>query len=434
MRRSEGWSAAQTVVGEVHAFKKYLTESVLVVAILLVFGITSLFNQAYIDNFYYNVTRLILQNAAILGIVALGAAVVIISGGIDLSSGSMMALSGSVVCLTMLFLARKLAPEAADATASIPVWAIAVAVAMALAVSLLVGTLHCWLITVVQLPPFVATLASLVGLRSLALIMNKAVTAELGNQSIKVNIQDPKFFAIGDKWWVPVLVFLFLALVLHGILKHTVLGRHLYALGGNEQAARISGIRTERLKWFAYCFAAFTASVAGVLLASRIQQSDPASQGLSMELYAIAAAVIGGCSLAGGIGRVSGVMLGALFLNVVIDAVAKLIRAGSDDFKGMIVGLLVVLAVAFNQLTGAQGGWKKQFFPGWLGGITIFTIGLLAGGVLAFSLRMSGDGNAWWTGGISGCSVMVLLTGIRFASSVASRRAMSGRKQHTELN
>lgn len=403
-------------------YKKYLTELVLVVAIVLVFGITALFNDAYLSNFYYNVTRLILQNAAILGIVALGAAVVIISGGIDLSAGSMMALSGSVACLTMLVLANWIRPDAPDPTVDLPRWIIAVAILASVAVALLVGTLHTWLITVVQLPPFVATLASLVGLRSLALIMNKAVTAEMGSQSIKVNVQDAGFFAIGDNWQVPVLVFVVMSLLLAVVMYRTVLGRHLYAMGGNETAARLSGIRTERLKWFAYCFSSVTAAIAGVLLASRIQQSDPASQGLSMELYAIASAVIGGCSLAGGVGRISGVMLGSVFLHTVIDAVAKLIRAGSDDFKGMIVGLLVVLAVAFNQLAGTQGGWKKQFFPGWLGWVTIFTISLLVGSVLAFSLRMSNDLNAWRTGGLTALGVAGLLVAVRLTSEWAGRK------------
>ena len=257
--------------------KKYLTEFVLILGIICVFGITAMFNEAYIERFWYNITTLILQPAAILGIFALGAAVVIISGGIDLSSGSMIALGASVVCLTMWVISKWLFPEAEDPTVNIPIWVITVAILVTLLVALLIGTLHTWLITVIHLPPFVATLASLVGLRSLAIIMNKAVSAEMGTQQIKVNIQDTKFFAIGDEWWVPVVVFLVLAAILYVILNHTVLGRHLYAMGGNEEAAKLSGIRTDRLKWFAYCFASLTAAIAGILYASRIQQADPES-------------------------------------------------------------------------------------------------------------------------------------------------------------
>ncbi|MEQ1906603.1 MAG: ABC transporter permease [Pirellulaceae bacterium] len=398
-------------------FKRYQTELVLLLGIVLVYGLTALFNDAYVTRFYYNVTTLILHPAAILGIFALGAAVVIISGGIDLSSGSMIALSAAIVCLSISLFSKWVFPDAE----SLPAWGHAAAFAITLLVSLLVGTIHAWLITAIRLPPFVATLASLVGLRSLAIIMNKAVTSEMGAQSIKVNVKDPTFFAIGEHWWVAVLVFLTLAVFLHVVLNHTVLGRHLYALGGNEQAAKLSGIRTERLKWFTYCFAAFTAAIAGILYASRIQQSDPESQGRAGELFAIAAAVIGGCSLAGGVGRVSGVMLGAVFLHVVIDSVAKLIKSGSDDFQGMIVGFLVVLAVAFNQLTDSKEGWRKQFFPGAMGVVAIFTIGLLVASVSAFSLEMSGKDTSWRDGGLAGVLTMIVLTVLRFSSSIAAR-------------
>ena len=409
--------------------RKYLTEIVLIAGILVVFSVTACINDAYVSRFSYNASRLILQPAAILGIFALGAAVVIIAGGIDLSSGSMIAFSSSIACLSMLVMANWLNPDAVNPTADIPGWVIGVAIAITLAVSLLIGTLHTWLITVVRLPPFVATLASLVGLRSLAIIMNKAVTAEFGTQTIKVNIQDPKFYALGDNIWISVTVFLVIALVLYVILNHTVLGRHLYAMGGNEEAARLSGIRTDRLKWFAYCFASFTAAVAGNLFASLIQQSDPESQGVAQELFAIAAAVIGGCSLAGGIGRVSGVVLGAVFLRVVIDAVAKLIPSASDDFKGMIVGLLVVLAVAFNQLTDSREGFRKQFFPGWLGGVSIFTIGLLSGAVLAFSLEMSGDAGSWKKGLVVGLAIVGLLTATKFFSGWMAAKSLASKSQ-----
>ncbi|MBX3419822.1 MAG: ABC transporter permease [Pirellulaceae bacterium] len=397
--------------------KKYQTELVLLIGIVLVYGITAYFNDAYIERFQYNVTTLILHPAAILGIFALGAAVVIISGGIDLSSGSMIALSAATVCLLMVLFSHW--GFATDGR--LPAWCIAAAMGATLLMGLLVGTIHTWLITVVQLPPFVATLASLVGLRSLAIIMNKAVTASMGNQSIKVNVNDPTFFTIGEQWWIAMAVFLVLALFLYVILNHTVLGRHLYALGGNEQAAKLSGIRTERLKWFAYSFAAFTAAVAGILFAARIQQSDPESQGRAGELFAIAAAVIGGCSLAGGIGRVTGVVLGAIFLRTVIDAVAKLVTAGSDDFEGMIVGLLVVLAVAFNQLTDSKEGWRKQFFPGFFGTAALASVSLLVMAVASFSLRMSGRETAWRDGILAGVLTAIVLTVFKLVAIFAKR-------------
>lgn len=357
---------------------KHLTEIVLLLGVLVVFGFTACVNDAYTTRFTYNVQHII-RYTSMLGIFAIGASIVIVSGGIDLSSGSMIAFGGMICCMVISVLAHLVAPDSSDPTWGVPTWIIVVAVLATLSVGVLVGTLHTWLITVVGLPPFVATLASLVGLRSLALIMTKAVTAWQGQQAFKINIQDESFGLLGSKWWIPLLVFLIVAALAWILMNKTVVGRHLYAMGGNEEAARLSGIRTDRLKWLAYCIGTMTAAIAGILFSSEVGSSDPQTQGVGYELYAIAAAVVGGCSLQGGVGRISGVVLGALFLRVVIDAVAKLIGSGSSDYEGLIVGLLVVLAVAFNQLSGQQGGWKKQFFPGMLGWATIPTISCVVG-------------------------------------------------------
>lgn len=370
---------------------KHLTEIVLIIGCVAVFFATTLFNDSYLLRFQYNFEQIIRQ-ASMLGIFAIGAGIVIIAGGIDLSSGSMIAFGGSICCMIIFSLAKALAPDVSDPTAEVPGWIIGVAILTTLLVGFLVGTFHTWLITVVRLPPFVATLASLVGLRSLARILNQAVTATLDTRSTKINIQDQSFGALGSEWWIPLVIFLTLAILAWLLMNKTVVGRHLYAMGGNEEAARLSGIRTDRLKWLAYCIGTMTAAIAGVLFSSEVGSADPQTQGMGYELFAIAAAVVGGCSLQGGVGRVSGVVLGALFLRVVIDAVAKVIRSGSDDYQGIIVGLLVVLAVAFNQISGQAAGWKKQFFPGVLGWITIPILSGLVGGVFAAANVLSPDG------------------------------------------
>ena len=153
--------------------------------------------------------------------------------------------------------------------------------------------------------------------------MNQAVSASLGHRANKINIQDPAYGLFGSEWWIPLVIFVALAVLAWVLMNKTVLGRHLYAMGGNEEAARLSGIRTERLKWVAYCIGTMTASIAGILYSSEVGSSDPQTQGMGYELFAIAAAVVGGCSLQGGVGRVTGIVLGALFLRVVIDAVAQ---------------------------------------------------------------------------------------------------------------
>jgi ribose/xylose/arabinose/galactoside ABC-type transport system permease subunit len=300
----------------------------------------------------------------------------------------MIAFSGSTCALVMQMLSPMTdrgGPDTSDLA-----WYVFVAgISASILVGVLVGTLHAWLITAVGLPPFVATLASLVGLRSLARVINPVATGWLGDSKMKVNVDDPTFTQLGTRWPVPVAVFLVVGLVTWLLLSRTVLGRHLYALGGNEQAARLSGIRTERLKWLAYVFSAVTASIAGVLYTAEVSAADPQTQGMGYELKAIAASVVGGCSLQGGVGTTSGVMLGVLFLRVVTDAVAKIIGSGSDDYEGMIVGLLV-LAVALNALR-SEGGQRRKFFPGLLGWVTIPILAGLLGVVVCVTGGRGGD-------------------------------------------
>jgi ribose/xylose/arabinose/galactoside ABC-type transport system permease subunit len=242
-----------------------------------------------------------------------------------------------------------------------------------------IGTLHTWLITAIRLPPFVATLATLVGLRSFARAMCEFVTLQRrGSQNQLINVNTPFFQFVKEHGvWLSMGTFIALAILTWLILSRTVLGRHLYALGGNEQAARLSGIRTENVKWFAYCYGAMTAAIAGIFMMADVSMAQPVNQAMGMELNAIAAAVVGGCSLQGGIGSVTGTVLGALFLRLVIDSVAKLFKAGADVYEGMIVGVVVVLAVTFTQFRQyrASGG---GFFAGVRG---LFAIPTLALGV-----------------------------------------------------
>jgi ribose/xylose/arabinose/galactoside ABC-type transport system permease subunit len=353
----------------------------LVLAIAVVVVLTTIASEAYRDKPWQNAQE-ILRQTSLLGVFALGAAIVIISGGIDLSSGSVIAFSGSICAAIMLALAP--VDDAGNRTTDqLGPAVFAAGILGSLAVGFLIGTLHAWLICAVGLPPFVATLASLVGLRSLARVFVQAVTAELSpthNPSQQIYINDRVFARLGTTWWIPLAIFLTLSLLAWLLMSRTVVGRHLYAMGGNEAAARLSGIRTDRLKWLAYCIAAMTASVAGVLYAAEVGTASPQTQGKGYELNAIAAAVVGGCSLQGGVGLIPGTMLGVLFLRVVIDSVAKVIRFGSaDDYEGVIVGFLVVLAVAFNELRQARAGERKQFFAGLLGLVAIGVLAFLAG-------------------------------------------------------
>jgi ribose/xylose/arabinose/galactoside ABC-type transport system permease subunit len=382
-------------------------EWALLAAIVVAVGVTALVDANH--SYWFRPLeslRDIARNTALLGIFALGATVVIIAGGIDLSAGSMIALSGTVAAATML----ALAPAAVLGFKPVGPAIVAVACLASLAVGFLVGTLHAWLITAIRLPPFIATLATLVGLRSFARALCESTTAAFTpTKSALVNVSDPLFKAVRDNVWIPVAVFGLLAFATWLILTRTVLGRHIHALGGNEQAARLAGIRTDNVKWFAYCFGAMTAALAGLFYVANESVAAPVNQGRGHELNAIAAAVVGGCSLTGGVGTVPGTVLGAIFLRVVIDAVSKIIKTGADVYEGLIVGIVVVIAVTFSQVGQlAKGG--RRLLPGLLGLVAIPTLALLCGAVVA----MTASGPA---GIAAGLAALLFLAAVRLWES-----------------
>jgi ribose/xylose/arabinose/galactoside ABC-type transport system permease subunit len=399
-------------------------ELALLVAILLVVVITAAVdsNHSYVRDPYTSF-RDIARNVALLGIFALGAAVVIIAGGIDLSSGSMIAFSSTICASTMMLLAR----DSMMNMQPVGAWVAAAGIVAAIVSGFLVGTLHTWLITSVRLPPFVATLATLVGLRSFARAYCGYITAKTlgGSGNTEINVYDPYFKFMRDEVWIVfVPTFLVLAAFTFILLNYTVLGRHLYALGGNEQAAKLSGIRTEAVKWFAYCFSAITAAIAGVFYMADQSVASPVNQGVGYELNAIAAAVVGGCSLQGGVGTVPGVIFGVVFLRVVIDSVAKLIKSGSDIYEGMIVGIVVVIAVTFSQLRQirASGG---ELFPGRLGWMAIPTLSAMVGLITAMATANVPylKGRDIWIGTSAGLLTLVALGIVKLLEFQRSRRS-----------
>ncbi len=414
------------------------TEWGLLAAIIVVLGLTTLLDAQhnYLHNPHTSAVN-ILRQSAFLGIFALGAAIVIIAGGIDLSSGSVIAFSGSVCAMLMALLA----PEAVRDSREIPGTVIALAVLGALLAGLLIGSFHAWLITVVRLPPFVATLATLVGLRSLARILMESVTKAVWDSpktQIDIAAENFKYLTrelpiplpgVPSLWttapWVPLALFALLAFAAWVLMSRTVVGRHLHALGGNEQAARLSGIQTDRLKWLAYCLSAVLASVAGILYVSDTTTANPQNLGRGYELNAIAAAVVGGCSLLGGVGTITGTVLGVLFLRSVIDGVAKIIKSNAEVYEGVIVGAVVVVAVALTQFRQA-GKRGQRFFAGALGWVTIVNLALLAG-VLGFVMapQKSFDNpsppNPLLVAGAVGGVVLLLLLLARFLEARRGR-------------
>jgi ribose/xylose/arabinose/galactoside ABC-type transport system permease subunit len=280
-----------------------------------------------------NLSRLA-KEAAMLGIFSLGAGVVIIAGGIDLSAGSVVCFAAVICAMTPEWLGR-----GHDETLSIGL--VAAMMSLALGAGAVVGVLHGAFVTSLGLPPFVATLGTMAGLRSLASVVTTGSIA----------VDDPTFRMIGKAWYVPVLIFAVEFALIAALMRSTWIGRHLYAMGGNEEAARLSGLRVSSLKFLAYAIGAVTAALAGLVYLANVGAASP-KLGLGYELSGIAAAVVGGCSLRGGSGSIGGIALGAFLLKLVVNGAYYVIPKGSTEWEGMIVGVVVILAVLLGKLGG----------------------------------------------------------------------------------
>ncbi|WP_031162541.1 ABC transporter permease [Streptosporangium roseum] len=263
--------------------------------------------------------------AAVTAILAFGATFVIITGGIDLSVGSVAALSAIVLAWT-----------ATDAGLPWPL-----ATVIALTVGLACGLVNAALVAYGKLPPFIATLAMLGIARGLALVISQG--SPIAMPEAVSHLGD----TIGDYLPVPVIVMLIMGLITAVILSRTYSGRAMYAIGGNEEAARLSGINVNRQKLITYALAGLFAAVAGIVLASRLASAQPQAAA-GYELDAIAAVVIGGASLSGGKGRAFGTFVGALILAVLRNGLNLL--SVSAFWQQVVIGVVIALAVLLDTL------------------------------------------------------------------------------------
>jgi ribose/xylose/arabinose/galactoside ABC-type transport system permease subunit len=208
-----------------------------------------------------------------------------------------------------------------------------------LAGGVLIGVLHAGLIHRLALPPFVATLGTMAGLRSLASIVAEGSVA----------VSDDRIRAFGKDWYVPVAIFAVEIVLCLILMQRTSWGRQLQAMGGNEEAARLSGLPIGRLKLIAYGIGSLTATLAGLVYLGHVGAAN-SNAAVGYELSGIAAAVIGGCNLKGGAGSILGIMLGCVLLRLVINGTLFVIPQGATDWEGLIVGVVVILAVLLGRL------------------------------------------------------------------------------------
>ena len=318
-------------------YRPLLTRSQSFIALLLLCVALSLLSNKFltIEN-GWNVLRQISVNVCI----SVGMTLVVLTAGIDLSVGSVLALSGAVAAG---LLKSGIAWPAHDLFIGFTLLGTIVS---ALFVGSALGFFNGWMITKFKVPPFVATLAMLTIARGLTMLWTKGYP---------ISSLGPKFDYIGTGWLlgIPVLVWISAITVALAVLlvKKTPFGRYIYAIGGNEQAARLSGIHINRVKIIVYTIGGILAAVGGIMVTSRLDSAQP-NAGSSYELDSIAAVVIGGTSLSGGRGTIMGTVLGAIIIGVLNNGLVLL--DVSPFWQQVIKGFVILLSVIVDKMNAKE--------------------------------------------------------------------------------
>jgi ribose transport system permease protein len=275
-----------------------------------------------------NMARLI----GMYGIFSIGIGFVIITGGIDLSVGSVFALLG---VLLSIFLTEYH-------------WPSALAVIVVIAISTGLGYIHGFLVTRVLLPPFIVTLCGLLFYRGLARFIANDETKGLG--SSESGFETLRYLATGSIFQVPMpfILLVIISVIMWVVLHRSIYGRYLYAVGRNEEAARYSGINARNIIASSYVLSGLLTGISGLLLAFYTNSISPSSHGNAYELYGIAAAVLGGCSLRGGEGSIIGIVIGTALLQVLQNLINLLGIPSSLNFA--VMGAVILVGVIADQL------------------------------------------------------------------------------------
>ncbi len=266
----------------------------------------------------------IVRQVSVRGILAVGMTFVIISGGIDLSVGSVLAMATVFAAL------------------SLNTWGLGTlaAIAITLFTGTLAGFFNGMATALGRIQPFVVTLAMMSIARGLAMAFSHNYTIPIhADQTAFLTLEEMAFGIIP----IPAILFLAIVGIFQIVLAHTAFGRNLYAIGGNETAARLAGVAVDRCKIITYALCGFLSSLAGLLQTAQMHQGDP-KEGVAFELDAIAAVVVGGASLMGGSGNVVGTLAGALLIGIIINVLG--LRNVEPSVQKIVIGALLVLAVA----------------------------------------------------------------------------------------
>ena len=295
---------------------------------IFIFIFTAYYSEPFLSA--YNMQNLI-KWSSLYAIMGIGVAFVIITGGIDLSIGSVIGLVASLMALAI----KK-------------GWDPNFAVVMLLGLSLGIGLIHGLLITKVKLQPFVVTLCGLLVYRGISRWMTDNQTMQYSGTDKLDSLFSGKVL-MGSFGLPAPLFFLIVVAILAAIfLNRTIWGRYLFALGNNEDGARYSGIETDRLKIVAYVICSFLAGLSGLLFAYELDSVQPAQTGEFYELYAIAAAVLGGCSLRGGQGTILGVIIAAAVIRLLRNSINLL--GISTHLEYAIIGMVILCGVTADEI------------------------------------------------------------------------------------
>lgn len=301
-----------------------------------------IFFSIFAPNFLSTANMILMsKHATQNAFLAIGMTFVIITGGIDLSVGSIVGLCGMIAGGLIMY--------GVDLPLGYTVYFNIVEVAIIVAaVGILIGAVNGLLITRLNVAPFIATLGTLYVARGMALLYSDGQTLpnltgreDLGNQGFA-------YLGSGSILGLPVSVWILIVVALGAayFARFVPLGRHIFAVGGNERASRMSGIRVNRVKMFVYMFSGFCAAIVGLIISSELMASHPAT-GTNLELNAIAAAVLGGTSMSGGRGTIGGTIIGAFVIGILSDG---LVMMGVSSFWQMVIkGLVIIVAVVVDQ-------------------------------------------------------------------------------------
>ncbi|HTR13215.1 MAG TPA: ABC transporter permease [Roseiarcus sp.] len=292
--------------------------------------------MALLSNAFLSVSNIlnILLSTSVFGVLAIGMTFVISSAGIDLSVGSILALSGVVGAML-------------TSNLELPWW---IGILGCLMTGALTGAVNGFLVTKAAIPPFIVTLGMLGVARGVALVLSDGVSI-YGLPFQMVWLGQGRPFGVP----VPVIVLLLAALVAHVVLMHTRFGTYAQVIGDNEVAARAMGVRVERMKVLLYTLSGLLSGLAGLLFAARINSGEPTA-GLNYELTAITATILGGTNLFGGRGSVVGTLIGALIMGVLQNGLN--LMAVRPFYQQIAIGAVLILAVWLDRINSSEG-WRR---------------------------------------------------------------------------